>query len=89
MKKLLSIVTGVVAVCGVAKADKIKADSLNAEESQKIAEALETLKDAGVLTKYTNGCFDLDRDVLEKLKFEGRIKSKRSQVQTICNGNKL
>ncbi len=89
MKKILSIVTGFIALSGTASAQNVKADSMNVQESQKIAEALETLKDSGVLIKYQNGCFDIDKDVLEKLKLEGYIKNKRSHIQTICNGNSL
>lgn len=87
MKKIISILAGVVSLTGVVKADIEKARSMTPDQSKKVAEALETLKDAGIVTKYENGCYDFDKDVIQKLKSEGLIINKRPQVQTICGGH--
>lgn len=89
MNKLLSIIAGILAICGYAKAGQMSVNSMSGEDTKKIAESLETLKDTGVLTKHQDGCFDIDPEVIQKLKMEGLINKKKSQIQTICNGNSL
>lgn len=86
MKKIISLIAGIIALSGIAKADPIKAEKMTAEDSQKIAEALILLKDKEVLNKNRDGQFDLDKDIIKKLKDEGYLKKKNPQIQTICGG---
>lgn len=86
MKNLVSFLAGFLALCGLAKGNIQKAQNLTAEESQKVAEALDLLKDKEVLSKDNDGKFELDKDIIQKLKNEGYLKKKGQQIQTICNG---
>jgi hypothetical protein len=45
------------------------------------------LRDSEVLTKDQAGRYDLDEDVVKKLKDEGFLKKKGPQVQAICGGH--
>lgn len=87
MKNKLIIMLGFLGLVVNAKADVNKANALTPEESRKIASALEILKDKQVLSKDKNDNFDLDKDVIQKLKVEGYFKKKHSDIQTICGGD--
>lgn len=86
MRKIISLIAGVAALSGIAKADPIKAEKMTTEDSKKIAEALILLKDKEVLNKNRDGQFDLDKDIIKKLRDEGYLKKKNPQIQTICGG---
>jgi hypothetical protein len=86
MGKIISLIAGMITLSGLAQADAIKAEQMTTEESKKVANALETLRDSEVITKDSNGKFDLDKDIIQKLKVEGYLKKKRSDIQTICGG---
>ena len=87
MRNKLIIMLGFLGLVANAKADVNKANALTPEESQKIATALEVLKDKHVLSKDKNDKFDLDKDVIQKLKAEGYLKKKHSDIQTVCSGD--
>ena len=87
MRNKLIIMLGFLGLVANAKADVKKANALTPEESRKIASALEILKDKQVLSKDENDKFDLDKDVIQKLKAEGYLKKKHSDIQTVCSGD--
>lgn len=86
MKKMISMMTSILALCGVAKADIQKANALSSEESKKVAEALLFLKEKEVLKKDSDGKVDVDKDIIDKLKSEGYLQKKDPQIQVICGG---
>lgn len=86
MKKALSVMTSILAVCGFVKADVQKAKVLTNEESKEIAEALVFLKDKEVLKKDRDGNVDVDKDVIDKLKSEGYLQKQAPKLQVICGG---
>lgn len=68
MRKIISLIAGMIALTGLAHADRVKAEKMTAEESKKVANALETLRDSDVMIKNSNGKFDLDKDVIQNSK---------------------
>lgn len=86
MKHKILVLLGMIGLLNHANADVEKANSLTREESEKISEALLTLKESNVLIKDSSDKINLDNDVIQKLKVEGYLKKKRSGLQTICGG---
>ena len=87
MKKLTLTILSLLGLSSTVQADIDLANSLTSDEAQGISSALIFLKDKKVLIKDKDGKFDIDKDVLQKLKDEGKIKPKRPSVQTICGGH--
>ena len=86
MKHKIIVLLGMIGLISYANADIEKANSLTREESEKISDALLTLKENNVLIKDSSDKIDIDADVIQKLKAEGYLKKKRSGLQTICGG---
>lgn len=86
MRNKMIVILGFLGLVVNAKADVNKANALTPEESKQIATALNVLKDKQILTKDKHNKFDLDKDVINKLKVEGYLKKKHSDIQTICGG---
>lgn len=86
MKHKIIVLLGMIGLISHANADIEKANSLTREESEKISDALLTLKENNVLIKDSSDKIDIDADVIQKLKAEGYLKKKRSGLQTICGG---
>ena len=84
MKNKVIMLLGFLGLITNARADINRANALTPEESQKIASALEILKEKQVLSRDKNDKFDLDKDVIQKLKVEGYLKKKHSDIQTVC-----
>jgi hypothetical protein len=85
-KKILAMIVSMICAGPVAKADPVKTRNLTPEQKRQIAQAIEVLAEAGVLSQDQNKCTTFDSDIIRELYNEGLIQNGDSIMHIVCVG---
>jgi len=85
MKKTILFLTAILGVAFAKAAESNNPQNDSSVRAQKIKESLETLIDAGMISKSDNQCIQINENLLEALRLEGiLIPSNHVTPQSIC-----